>query len=191
MSKSLLVYDDALKIAEELKKTLEDTCRIIRIAGSLRRKRPQVKDIELVCVPLTGQVTLPGELFSREADLLDVRVTELITRGVLRKRLNVNGQSSYGVLNKYVEHCASGMAIDIFSTTVECFPNYLFTRTGGAEMNRMVAIQAKKLGWKWCNYGDGFVRMENGLVVERFEVNCERDIFEFLGIPYLKPEQRP
>ena len=44
-------YEEALKIAEEVKALLAPHCLRIEIAGSIRRKKPEVKDIEIVAYP--------------------------------------------------------------------------------------------------------------------------------------------
>ena len=43
--------EDALVIAERLKVDLARSCERIEIAGSIRRGKPEVKDIEIVAVP--------------------------------------------------------------------------------------------------------------------------------------------
>ncbi len=43
--------DKALEIAEKTKELLAPYCERIEIAGSIRRKKPEVKDIELVAIP--------------------------------------------------------------------------------------------------------------------------------------------
>lgn len=44
-------HDVALKVAEALVEHLRPACERIEIAGSIRRGKAEVKDIELVCVP--------------------------------------------------------------------------------------------------------------------------------------------
>lgn len=44
-------YRDAFKVAEALVAQLEPVCTRIEIAGSIRRMKPDVKDIEIVAVP--------------------------------------------------------------------------------------------------------------------------------------------
>lgn len=44
-------HDVALKVAEALVEHLRPGCVRIEVAGSVRRGKPEVKDIELVCVP--------------------------------------------------------------------------------------------------------------------------------------------
>jgi len=57
--------ESAQTLAEALKHHLEPYCERIEIGGSIRRKKPEVKDIELICIPKfakisTGQATLFG-----------------------------------------------------------------------------------------------------------------------------------
>jgi hypothetical protein len=44
-------HDVALKVAESLVEYLRPACARIEIAGSVRRRKAEVKDIELVCIP--------------------------------------------------------------------------------------------------------------------------------------------
>lgn len=58
--------EQAQQIAEALKADLKPYCEKIEIGGSIRRKKPEPNDIELVCIPKfaevgTGQASLFGE----------------------------------------------------------------------------------------------------------------------------------
>jgi DNA polymerase/3'-5' exonuclease PolX len=55
-------YTHALAIAERVHDALAPFCSRISLAGSLRRQRPQVKDVELVAVPIQE----PADLFGQE-----------------------------------------------------------------------------------------------------------------------------
>lgn len=57
-------HAEALEIAEEIKEALAHHCERIEIAGSIRRKKPEVGDIELLFVPKTG--TRQAGLFDNE-----------------------------------------------------------------------------------------------------------------------------
>ena len=46
----------AFNLAEELRIGLAPLCERIEVAGSIRRRRPQVKDIELVAIPKWAEV---------------------------------------------------------------------------------------------------------------------------------------
>lgn len=51
-----MIYPDAHKIALAYKKKLEPFCKVIHIAGSIAREKPEVKDIELCCLPRTIRI---------------------------------------------------------------------------------------------------------------------------------------
>src|SRR5687768_9351027 len=52
----------AWKVAERLRERLAPTCTQFEIAGSLRRQKPTVGDVDIVCVPLLEEPPgmLPG-----------------------------------------------------------------------------------------------------------------------------------
>ncbi|GAJ14573.1 unnamed protein product, partial [marine sediment metagenome] len=43
--------EQAQKIAEEVVKRLSPYCQRIQIAGSIRRQKPQVRDVDIVLIP--------------------------------------------------------------------------------------------------------------------------------------------
>jgi len=59
----------ARKVADEMATELAPRCERIEIAGSLRRGKADVGDIEILYVPRIGQVRVPGELFPRRGKL--------------------------------------------------------------------------------------------------------------------------
>jgi DNA polymerase (family 10) len=182
---------DALAVAHVLLAELEPACSRIAVAGSLRRQRPTVGDVELVYVSReVPQARGPGDLFGDERTLTqaaELRIAELIAARVLAMRPNAKGQVTFGPRNKLLVHCATGIPVDLFATQDECWFNYLVCRTGGAEHNRQICLAAHAKGWKWTPYGPGFSRGDG----EIYQVRSERDLYDFLGLPYIEPEQRP
>ena len=165
-------------IANELLRKLEPVCERITVAGSIRRQKPVVGDIELLVIPKHGG--LVGEV-----DLLDQEIIDLMRRGVLGYRLNKLGSRIYGPKNKLMLHIPSGIGVDIFSTDSECWPVALVVRTGSAETNKRIAMAAIRKGWHLRAYGRGFTTPDGELVCR-----SEMDVFEFAGLPYLEPWER-
>ncbi len=97
----------------------------------------------------------------------------------------MNGNQTYGPSNKLLRHVATGIPVDLFSTTAAAWSNYLVCRTGPAELNVEIARRARDLGWKWTPYGDGFVRPG-----DRRVVTFEAEVFQFVGLPALAPWDR-
>jgi DNA polymerase/3'-5' exonuclease PolX len=91
----------------------------------------------------------------------------------------------WGNSNKYATHVRSGIPIDFFRTCETSWFNYLVCRTGPGASNSNIATRAREKGWKWHPYGSGFSRGREMRVMA-----SEREVFEFVGLPYLEPRQR-
>jgi DNA polymerase/3'-5' exonuclease PolX len=168
----------AKTIAEELKRQLETGCEKIVIAGSIRRQKPDVGDIELLIIPKYGG--LMGEV-----NRLDQEIVDLMLGWVLDYRLNKLGRRVYGPKNKLMVHVPSGVGVDIFSTTEVCWSVSLVVRTGGKVTNQRIAMAAIKKGWHLQAYGAGFSTPDGDVVCK-----SERDVFELVGLRYLEPWER-
>lgn len=188
-------HAEAMAVAEMLVAALRPSCARIEIAGSLRRRKPLVGDVEIVYVPRFDTAMLPGEMFPKgEQNLADLTINTLLLSGVLEKRRNAKGAEMFGEKNKLVRHCRSGIPVDLFATTEDCWFNYLVCRTGGSESNVAICNAAIARGWKWTPYGPGFEKGPDPDQREgdkrRHIVGSEREVFEFVGLPYKNPEER-
>jgi len=163
--------EKASAIAEDLKRLLEPVCQKIVVAGSIRRKKPQVGDIELLVIP--------------RANYLDKLLHELMMKGILAMRLNKRGSRTYGPKNKLMVHVPSGIGVDIFSTDEDRWWVSLVVRTGGKVTNRRIAMAAMRKGWHLKAYGSGFSSPQGNVVCR-----SERDVFELVGLRYLAPWER-
>ena len=174
-------------VAQDLMGLLETSCEHLAIAGSIRRRKPSVGDIELLAIPRVGQaVDLWGKDINplQGVSLLDHRVAQLIKMGVLDYRLDAKGHRSFGPLNKYLVHVASGIPVDLFSTTTQNFGMALLIRTGPADFNKRIMTRFRELGMLGHAYG--------GVTVNAAQVDCpnEVDVFNLLGWPFIPPEKR-
>lgn len=179
-------FSHALAIAREIKAALEPACTRIQIAGSLRRHKPEVGDIEILFVPKTDSV--PADLFSRkEINLAWEKVDALVATGMIGKRPNVNGHLAWGDKNRLAVHIASGIPVDFFCTGEDCWWNALVVRTGGKDNNVMIARRSLEKGWRFEAYGSGFQKVGEE---HHYQTTCEQDIYRFLGLSYVPPERR-
>lgn len=167
--------EKAKAIAEKIKAILESSCERVTIAGSIRRQKPEVGDIELLCIPK----------YLAYCDILDTKIKSMIYYGMLGYRLNKRGSKTYGPKNKLLVHVPSGIGVDVFSTTEECWPVALVVRTGGKITNQRIAMAALRRGYQFHAYGRGFTT-PNGEIV----CHSEREVFEAVNLPYLNPEER-
>jgi DNA polymerase/3'-5' exonuclease PolX len=178
---------EAREAAEELVSLLGPFCERIEVAGSIRRNRAQVGDIELLAISKTSPayVLHPDTLRPLFWIHLDAQVRELIAKDLLRYRLNKLGRKTYGRLNKLLIHVASGIPVDLFSTIEENWGMSMVVRTGPKEFNIKMMTRLKALGLQGHAYG-GVTDKEGK------ELTCptEVEVFRLLQWPYVAPEQR-
>jgi DNA polymerase/3'-5' exonuclease PolX len=175
----------AISVAREILAAITPFCERIILAGSLRRRKQEVGDVEILYIPMF--VVEPDGLFDKHTvNLADRALDKLLLSGVISKRLNSLGSETWGDKNKLARHVATGIPIDLFSTRISTWHNYLVCRTGSAENNMRIASAAKARGWKWNPYGPGFTDHHGNCV----EVTSEHDVFHLSGLPYLEPWQR-
>ncbi|ODU25008.1 MAG: hypothetical protein ABS95_01125 [Verrucomicrobia bacterium SCN 57-15] len=175
--------DLALTVARDILARL-DTERVI-VAGSLRRRKKEVGDIEILYIPKFE--TRAADFFStHKVNLTDTSIQQMIKSGIIRPRENVLGRTTWGDKNKLAVDVASGIPVDLFATTASAWFNYLVCRTGSAENNIRISAAAQAKGWSWHPYALGFTN-EGGQPVR---VESEEDVFRLVGLPYLEPWNR-
>lgn len=171
-------------------------CRRMCAVGGYRRRKVEMKDLELLYIPRVMEIPDSGDLFStpRPVDVTDQVIEGLVFQGVLAKRLKCNGSvSAWGPWNKHAVHVASGLPIDLFVATAENYFNRLVVTTGPMELNIRIASEARRLGWEWEVNSPGFVPLGStweDATKERRTMRCELDVFQFVGMPLLRPEAR-
>ena len=83
-----MIYDVAFPIAQGIVNHLRDYTGRIEIAGSLRREKQDVGDIEIICIPkvqkVDSHVSLFGVAEKKEVNLLDKRLNELVRTEAFR-----------------------------------------------------------------------------------------------------------
>ena len=171
---------DALSIAGDIRRLLVPACERIEIAGSIRRQRPDVGDIELLCI------TKPSTLAPFYDDALD----ELIRgndwgRETFSPRPSVVGVTAYGKQNKLMLHLPTGIHVDIFSTESRYWGMALFVRTGPKDWNIKAMSRFKQLHMAGHAYGG--ITSASGQ-----EIDCpdEETVFRNLGWRYVPPKER-
>lgn len=158
-------YADALAIAEKYKAILAPHCDRIEIAGSIRRKKPEVKDIEIVAIPKP----------------YDTGLFESGIATVVNQWLKVRGELPC----KYTQRLLpEGIAMDLFFAEPRNWGLIFAIRTGSAGFSHHVLAG----GWVRKGYvSRGGYLMANGRVVE---VPEEIDLFQRIGIVLIDPEHR-
>ena len=185
MSKTRWPHAEALAVAEQLQAILSPACRRIAIAGSLRRRKPDVGDVELLFVPILTE--RPDGLFDRRiVDVCSEVVEKMLADGVLAKRPNVNGHFTWGERNKLAIHVPSGIPVDLFGTSEANWFVSLVIRTGSKDTNLRLTNGAIRRGATLNAYGSG-VTWSDGT---QTPATSEEHVFEMCGVPYLPPHKR-
>lgn len=169
-------YADMMYTAKLLVAKLEPACERIEIAGSLRRQRPLVSDIELVAIP-KPILNLIGEPTERTEvdDLLDTLPVTFTKRG-----------------RKYQQFWFGGTTlpfyVDLFLQSKETWGYNLTVRTGSADFSKRLVTPKSYGGLKPDNLTIKDARVyRNGELLATPE---ERDIFAVWGLTWIEPRYR-
>lgn len=179
--------EDAVPVAQELVEILKPFCERIEIAGSLRRCKDRVGDIELLFIPRLDN--RQADMFTTEpVDLASEKINQLVTAGVLTKRPSETGVFTWGRLNKLAVHVASGIPVDFFcEPDAADWPRSIAIRTGPKEFNVRLMESAPRHGYKAHAYGEALHKIPGG---ERVIARSEREFIELCGVAYAEPNAR-
>lgn len=180
---------DVRDLAHQLHADLAPGCDRLEIAGSIRRCKPDPRDIELVAIP--RRTTAPVlDLFgavvaSRGENLLDDALSALWLRGEWQYDLALRRN---GPKYKRLRHVATDICCDLFITTPECWGVIFTIRTGPGDFSQELVTRARRMGmvvdegrlWK-------VHRDESRTAVE---TGKEEQFFAALGLRWVAPPAR-
>lgn len=172
-------------VARELIERLKPCCNRIIVAGSLRRRKSEVGDFEILFIP--KMETREVDWFASESvSMAAEEIEAMVADGTLSRRISVSGAATWGDKNKLAVH-RGGIPVDLFAATEATWFNYLVCRTGPLDSNKRIATLAQRKGLQWNPYGPGFTRLDDGAIVP---MSSEAAVFEFVGLPYAEPSAR-
>ena len=181
--------DEALGAARALAYLIKDACVRVEIAGSIRRKKPTIGDIDLVVEPFVADVfDMFGEASGETANLTDERLQELVAAGKVGTRLDRNGRPTWGEQLKRATY--HGLNVDIQSVLdVDTWGMWMLIRTGPADFNRRMVTPRWQGGLlpPGMEVRDGFQLWRMGA---RVPTPTEQDVFAAYGLDYVEPEAR-
>lgn len=185
MVKLSIPLAQAASLAAEVVALLRPACQRIEVAGSIRRRRPLVGDIEIVCQPRCE--ARAGGLFAElteSVNLLDERVAALLRDGALRRGLDASGRPAWG--SRYHRILYDGVQVDLFAVLAPAQWGVIYLlRTGPAAFNKRLVTVRHKGGWlpEWLKMRAGVLWLGDDLV----STPEEEDVFYTLGQPYVEP----
>ncbi len=186
---------NAVDIANRLVEALTPHCQRVLIAGSIRRSKPEVKDIELVVLPNMIQGT-GGDLFNPQPGQV---VSADFVRAVKALGPAERGQPTGRYTQiAIVEH---SIMLDLFIPDPPDFWRQFAIRTGSAEFAaRKIAGGWNAIGWcgsdvglrkiEDCEYKSGKWKCINPKAELPPVWNSEEEFFAWLQIPWIHPKAR-
>lgn len=164
----------ALTIALKIQEQLAPLCDRIEIAGSIRRVRPDVGDIDLVILPREGQRDAIKARCAQRCRVITDGEQNCIYNLTLPDRAEVQLDIFF----------ARPAVSDLLNITPGNFGSLLLCRTGSRDHNIWLVEHAKRLGRVWKPYSGVF---HDG---QQLAGESEAEIFTALELPWIKPEDR-
>jgi DNA polymerase (family 10) len=163
-SKGKILFKTAERVANKIINYMKKIKEVKQIsaAGSLRRKRPAVRDIDIL-----ASSTKPDKVIDFFTKFPDIQ--KVLARGPTKATIILK----------------SGIQSDLRVLPPESWGAGLFYFTGSKNYNIEMRKIAIKKGYKLSEYGL-FDRQTNKLIAGK----TEEEICKKLGVKYLKPEQR-
>ncbi len=190
--------EEAKKIAVAICYKLQPFCEKINIAGSVRRQKPLVKDIEIICVP---KAEVLKDMFGWDEGIIRSIEFSNVVKSVLGKIIKGNTDGKYMQIE-----LPEGVNLDLFIPDDFDYYRQYAIRTGSADYSaKVIASGWRKVGW--CGSDKGLRKMSDCIesktpdgkskwkcVKQNAELppfwKSEVDFFKWINVKMLHPSQR-
>lgn len=159
---STLEHAKAQAFAMQIQEIIKPLCDKLKIVGSIRRKKPQVGDIDFVALASDAKWTKIA---------LALKKSQVICQGPNLTKLNYPIEGGF-------------FQVDFYRATPKNFGIQELIRTGSADHNMWLAGYAQSKGYR-LKYSTGLMKDEIAVAGE-----TEESVFSALGIPCSEPQQR-
>ena len=157
-------------LAFKIVSTIEQHCIRVEVAGSIRRRKPTVNDIDVVIQPKSNSWLQIIKAIRREFDA----VTEK------------QGEKLATLYVPFVSKQGQGLLqVDLYRASRSTWGILLLIRTGSAEHNIYLAKLAIRKGYRLA-YSKGLLDKGGEIIASE----SEQDVFQALGLDYIPPEER-
>ena len=160
-----LALKEAEKLANQIKSAVSAHCDQIEIAGSIRRQKPFVHDIDLVAVA--------------KSDTEWKKISEELKR--MKAKQNCSGSS---IIKAYLPLQNGLFQVDFYRAKPSTFGIHLLIRTGSAEHNMWLAGYAISKGMR-LKYSQGLIKDGTAIAGK-----TEKEVFNALSLAYPLPSER-
>jgi DNA polymerase (family 10) len=145
------------------------------VAGSVRRRRSVVGDLDFVAVP---KLSVGEDLMGHVTEVMDVTAYDIRERAKKDKWTMVKDGPSY------FSWQAASVQVDLWLVDPGTYVSNLICRTGSKEHNVAMATRARDLGLEWKST-TGLFRLGKPIDLE-----SEEDFYKRLKLPFIPPESR-
>lgn len=181
--KTKLKLSQALPLAEKIKDALSPACERIEIAGSIRRRKATVGDIEIVAIPqlipdMEAQLSLFGEP-AMKVSALDMLIERLVYDKPHFKGGTKNGENYKNFLVNFNSD-GSEIGLDLFISAPDNWGYIFALRTGPGDFNKAWVTQQRKGGLlpDEFHFNGGWLIGPDG---SRIPTPEEEDVFALVG----------
>ncbi len=180
-NKKGMELDRARRIGQKIKAFISPVCEQIQFAGSIRRKNPRVKDIEIVC-----------KIDPLSEGALNRIINDLNQKNIIRILKNGKRYKQFEILDKYQNNLIKA---DLFIVLPPAQWGVIFLlRTGSAEFSKRFVTEIKPK-FKVKNGQLEELRQIKDVMGERDvyipkKTPTEHLVFETVGWNYIQPEER-
>jgi DNA polymerase (family X) len=161
-----LLLPEAQRAADELVPLLAPHCSKLEVAGSLRRRRDTIGDLDLIALPKRGHAARIGQALAALEGATPLAMGE----------------------RKVSVRTAKGLQVDVRIVTKDEFGAAMMYFTGSKAHNIRLRAMAIKRGWKLNEYG--LFEEHEGQEGKRIAGADEDAIYERLGMAPVPPELR-
>jgi len=176
-------------LARSLVDQLAPDCERVEIAGSIRRGKPNPRDIEIVAISKMDTI-FDNDIFGNITNEIQVArlndaVVTLCTVGdwEFDPTLKRNG-SKY----KRLRHVDTKVCCDLFITSAECFGAIFTIRTGPGDFSKELVTRARRMGM--VEEHGQLYRIHRDNSRDLIPTPEEADFFKALGLPWIEPRER-
>ena len=170
--KAPLPLEEAQPIVNRLIERFTPVCERVEVAGSVRRQKPMVGDLEVVVIPRGGQ--------------LNQLLADWMAKGIIRHRPDKKWGERYKSFHFDVGERT--VQADVWIQDPDRWGVNMMIRTGSATFTRNMVTRKSEGGWMpdWFKVKEAQV-WQDGEVVQTPE---EEDIFRLWGMFYVVPQDR-
>lgn len=176
--------EEAQKYATMAVSAISSLCDKIEVVGSIRRKRPQPRDIDIVVIPDYSDYRV-ADPFHNTTSVMRLKPDETWTKNipkVLKEQLKLKWIK--GGPELLTMAFPDFLQVDIYRATTETWGVLTLIRTGSKEHNICLCARAKRM--------DLMLSAKHGILQDAKVIasRTEEEIFKALQMDFIPPELR-